>query len=286
MNKRSYRGYALAALLSAVAVTILRIFVSLFYTEAYTGVYVRDALLPTVLTVSSALLIAVFSVIGYFIQKKRPFTYKSSGTRIDVIASAFVGFMCFAVSAFLILDMMLKKSYTIALIVIAVSGILSGFYYVAGIFAGERRRGVFALLAIFPMLLNVSLLVELYFDSTILISCPNRYYNQLAYVAVMFFLLAEMRNAVGGNAKIYIPSAAVAGSLLAVSSIPNLAVYLLSGSLFPKLMPAQGATDRPIIYALELAFAIYAFMRLFTLCRADRGNAEYEEDPTEFIKNN
>ena len=101
-------------------------------------------------------------------------------------------------------------------------------------------------------------LINVYFDMSILITSPNRAFSQLALLAFSVFLLAETRMELKlENTLLYAPASAVSTILLAVSAIPNL--------LCPHIL-SIGDSDRPIIYAVELAASIYSASKLYAYC--------------------
>ena len=96
------------------------------------------------------------------------------------------------------------------------------------------------------------------FDMTALISSPSRIWVQIAYLAFMVFVLAEVRfNIEYESSLLYAPSAAVATIFLLSVSVSNL---VCSGKMM------IGITERPITYAIMLAAGLYSLSKLISFC--------------------
>ena len=109
-----------------------------------------------------------------------------------------------------------------------------------------------------PIVWAVTALIEFYFDMTALISSPSRIWVQIAYLAFMVFILAEVRFNIGHeSALLYAPSAALATIFLLSVSVSNL---ISSGKMM------IGVTERPITYAVMLAAGLYSLSKLISFC--------------------
>ncbi len=260
MCKKSDKFYPISIIAAALLFSMLRVIITLFYTEESFGVYSMSSVIPQALD-CLVIVAIIFSVIFPCILKKS-FLYRNIPK--DNLFSKFTGitfgFVFLIFSMITIFSGMTKTKLTTAEILLAVSGIFSSVYYLSKYLSKVQNSGAKALFSMTPIIFTVVALVEIYFDMDILITSPNRAYHQTALLAFSLFLLAETRLELGfKNTLPYAPAAAASTILLAVSSIPNLACYDILSA---------GHTDRPLIYAVELIGAVYCAARLINFCVA------------------
>ncbi len=270
MNNKSARIYTWASIASAVLFTVMRLINVILFTEPKSGVYVRGAIFPQIFEYAIYAFILALIVFAYIIKGKLARRNMPKNTRLTVFTTAVIGFMFLLSSLLLLLDMVSKSSFKAIDTALAASGILASIYYLSVIFARTSKASVSAILSMSPILWAVVALTYVYFDMSILITSPNRIFNQLALLAFSVFLLAETRLTLSmKNTLLFAPSAAISAILLSVSSIPN---------LFCMNILATGESDRPIIYAVELAAALYAASRLYQFCVHGETEAEEKEE--------
>lgn len=266
MNEKSYKGYAISAIAVAVLGVVTRIISTMLFTEKGTGVYVRGSILPNVLGYMLAAAILFLTV--FAILKKKDFSARciQEQGRVETFVSAVLGFMFLAVALLLMLSMMSQRYFGSFELIMTITGIFSSVYYLARIFSREMKAHTSAILSMVPIIWTMTTLIEVYFDMSILITSPARKFQQLALIAFAIFLLAEARMELGfENTLLYAPAAASSTILLAVTSIPNL--------VLPQVL-AVGRTDRPIVYALELAAALYSGVKLYAFCVSTDNNTD------------
>lgn len=266
MKQKTYKAYAISAIAVAAVGVVMRIITALLFTEEGTGVYVRGSILPNVLgymLASAILFFAVFAIV-----KKKDFAAIciQEHDKVGTFVSAVLGFMFLAVALLLLLSMMSQRVFGAFELIMTLTGIFSSVYYLARIFSREIKAQTSAVLSMIPIIWTMTALIEVYFDMSILITSPARKFQQLALIAFAIFLLAEVRIELKlENTLLYAPAAAASTILLAVTSIPSL--------IFPHTL-AVGRTDRPIVYALELAAALYSGAKLYAFCSSTHKNTD------------
>lgn len=260
MSKSSERIYAIAAFAAAAVFAAIRIIVTFFFTEKYTGVYLRGSISPQIFQCLLAVAIIFFIVFPCVKKMKKRFESRTlpANSKATVFTSAVLGFMFLASSLFLLFTMVSQMRFETADTILAITGIFSSACYLSRIFSRGCRDEATALLSMTPIAWTMTALINVYFDMSILITSPNRAFSQLALLAFSVFLLAETRMELKlENTLLYAPASAVSTILLAISAIPNL--------LCPHIL-SVGDSDRPIIYAVELAACIYSASKLYAYC--------------------
>lgn len=260
MSKSSERIYAIATIIAAAVFAVIRVVVTLLFTEKNTGVYVRDSIFPQIFQYVLAATVIILVILPCITKMKKQFQSRTlpRDTKATVFTSAVLGFMFLASSLLLLLTMVSQMRFETADTILAITGIFSSAYYLSRIFSRGCRAEATALLSMTPIVWAMTALINVYFDMSILITSPNRAFSQLALLAFSVFLLAETRMELKlENTLLYAPASAVSTILLAVSAIPNL--------LCPHIL-SIGDSDRPIIYAVELAASIYSASKLYAYC--------------------
>lgn len=274
MSKSSERIYAIAAFAAAAVFAAIRIIVTFLFTEKYTGVYLRGSIFPQIFQCLLAVAVIFFIVFPCVKKMKKCFESRTlpANSKVTVFTSAVLGFMFLASSLLLLFTMVSQMRFGIADTILAITGIFSSAYYLSRIFSRGCRAEGTALLSMVPIVWALTVLIDVYFDMSILITSPNRIFSQLALLAFSVFLLAETRMALHfDNTLLYAPASAVSTILLAVSAIPNL--------LCPHIL-SVGDSDRPIIYAVELAACIYSASKLYAYCAHGEQKESKPEEQT------
>ncbi|MBQ7822237.1 MAG: hypothetical protein IJ391_08155 [Clostridia bacterium] len=258
MNTKINRIYALASLGAAVLFSVMRIITAVFFTERDTGVYVRGSIFPHIWDYLLFAVVIILILIPCI--KRKSFSHRTmpTATKATVFTSAVLGFMFLAATLLILLIMVSQKRFDTVDTILAITGVFAAVYYLSGIFSRGCHAESNALLSMVPIIWTLTALIDVYFDMSMLISSPNRAFHQLALLAFSVFLLAETRMALFlKNTLLYAPAAAISSTLLSATAIPNL--------VCPHIL-SIGETDRPIIYAVELAAALYAASKLYCFC--------------------
>ena len=258
MKNRNAKVFCLFALITAAASVAARLFITACFTDPDMGVYTRGTSLPKIYEYLLAAMLLATVIWSYFSKKTFYFREYPVPTYFTAFTEAVLGFMMLACAAVLLfITVSFKKStpYEVLMIIFAV---LSGIYYISLLISRKSKQAALAFLSLTPIFWSMTALVEVYRDMSVLISSPNRIFNQLAYLSLMVFLLAESRVLLGyKSTRLYAPAAACAAVLLLTSSVPNL--------IFRSTLMI-GSSDRPIIYVLQFAAGLYAAAKLISFC--------------------
>ena len=127
-----------------------------------------------------------------------------------------------------------------------------------------------AFLSFFPIAWCATCLIRIYFDTTALNTSPNKIIGEIALLSAMLYFLTESRFLIGiVSHRFYLAIATVAPILLITSAIPN---------IFLSNMLSISNSDEFIRYAVDLAFAVFIWLRLASYVCDKR--APSEGDPT------
>ncbi|MBQ4137211.1 MAG: hypothetical protein IJD67_03785 [Clostridia bacterium] len=258
MANKILRLYTHLSIGIIAAGAVLRVVIALFFTEENLGVYVRGSVFPLIADLLLAISIIILTTLPCIYKKHFSRREINGETKLTVFATATLGFMFLAFSLLLLLSMVSVKHFDTTGILLTVTSIFAAVYYLAKIFARGCREESGAILSMIPIVWALVALIDVYFDMSVLITSPNRAIHQLALLAFSIFVLAETRMVLKlENTLLYAPAAAISALLLASASLSNL--------LCPHIM-MLGETDRPIIYAVELAAAFYSATKLYQFC--------------------
>ena len=258
MSNKILRFYAYLSTALIAVLTVFRVIVALFFTESKLGVYIRGSAIP--LFADMILAISILTLIAIPCISKKQFTPREvpGTTKLAVFSTATLGFMFLAFAVLSLLSMVSVNRFDTAEILLTVTSVFAAVYYLSKIFAQRCREESNAILSMVPIIWALVALIDVYFDMSVLITSPNRAIHQLALLAYSVFVLAETRMALKlENTLLYAPAAAISSILLASASLPNL--------LCPHIM-MLGESDRPIIYAVELAAAFYSVTKIYQFC--------------------
>ncbi len=258
MECKNARGFGIVSIVAALLSLIGRLLTVLFFTDSETGVYSKASLFPQIFGYFVAALCIGLAIWGAL--SKADFEHREApvSTPFTVFTTAALGFIMLAYAAVLLFSKVANGRFTTFEIILMISALLSGVYYLSAIFSRKSRQNMYAVLSLAIVIWCVTALIEFYFDMTVLISSPSRIWAQLAYLAFMVFALAEARFNVGYETSLlYAPSAAIATVFLLSVSIPNLICA-------DKMM--LGVTERPITYAVMLAAGLYSLSKLISFC--------------------
>ncbi len=254
-NAKIFGAVSIAIALVSIVGRLLTV---LFFTDDGTGVHSSGSPFPQIF--SYFLVAACIGLVVWAFLSKTDFAKREAPaeTPFTVFTTAVFGFAMFAYSVILLFTNISSKSFTVFEIILIISALLSGIYYLSAVLARKTNKNIFAILSMMPIVWAVTALIEFYFDMTALISSPSRIWVQIAYLAFMVFVLAEVRfNIEYESSLLYAPSAAVATIFLLSVSVSNL---VCSGKMM------IGITERPITYAIMLAAGLYSLSKLISFC--------------------
>ena len=266
MSNKILRFYAHFSTVLIAVLAALRVVVALFFTESELGVYIRGSAIPLIADIILAIsIIALVAISCIFKKHFTPREIKGT-TKLTVFSTATLGFMFLAFALLMLLSMVSIKHFDTAETLLTVSSVFSAVYYLSKIFSRGCREESNAILSMIPIIWALVALIDVYFDMSVLITSPNRAIHQLALLAFSVFVLAETRMELKlENTLLYAPASAISALLLASASLPNL--------LCPHIM-MLGESDRPIIYAVELAAAFYSVTKLYQFCLNGKEKAQ------------
>lgn len=258
MKDRNAIVFGIVSIAAALLSVVGRLLTVLLFTEEKTGVYSKTSIFPQIFSFFIAAVCIGLAVWGFLSKADFAKREAPASTVFTVFTTAVLGFIMLAFTAVLIFSKVANGRFTTFEIIIAVSALLSGIYYLSVIFSRKSNKNMFAILSMATVVWSIAALVEFYFDMTVLISSPSRVWVQLAYLSLMIFALAEARFNIGHESTLlYAPSAAISAIFLLSVSISNLVCV-------NKMM--IGATERPITYAVMLAAGLYSLSRLISFC--------------------
>ncbi len=258
MKDNNARAFGIVSMLAVLLSLIGRLLTVLLFTDEKTGVYSKASLFPQIFGFFVAAFCVGLAIWGFL--SKSDFANREAPpiTPFTVFTTAVLGLIMLAYAAILLFSKVANGRFSTFEIILMVSSLLAGIYYLSAIFSRRSSQNMFAILSMVTVVWCVVALIEFYFDMTVLISSPSRIWVQLAYLAFMIFALAEARFNVGYESTLlYAPAAAIATVLLISVSLPNLVCA-------DKMI--LGVTERPITYAVMLAAGLYSLSRLISFC--------------------
>ncbi|MBQ8509306.1 MAG: hypothetical protein IJ493_05290 [Clostridia bacterium] len=276
MNKKSslptkvFLGSLLLAVLSVAA----RIVLTLTSLDTAYGVYKHgdagSVIHHAALAIFCLLLVILSLTSGKALEERgRP------GSGDAVIFASCVSAFLLAASSFLSLYNIViahadVEIYDILMIAFSLPAIV---FFFGLIRSGKRRTPAMVFMSFFPTAWCAIYLIQVYFDSSALITSPNRIFNQLALLAAMAAFLMESRFLLGTVKKpVYLAIASVTPVLLLTSAVPNL---VLSDRLF------IGSSDNFLCYAVEAAFALFFYARLWSFAHSTQEPDDEPAAPSE-----
>ena len=258
MKESNAKIFGIVSIAAALVSLVGRLLPVLFFTDEKFGVYSKGSLFPQVFGYFVAVICIGLAIWGAFSKKDFSGRKAPASTPFTVFTTAVLGFIMLAFVAILIFSRVNNGPCSTFEIILIISALFSGIYYLSLIFSRKSNPNMFAIISMSPIVWGVTSLIELYFDMTVLISSPSRIWVQLAFLSFMVFTLAETRfNIYYESTPLYAPSAAIATIFLLSVSVSNLVCL-------DKMM--IGNTERPITYVIMLAAGLYSLSKLVSFC--------------------
>ncbi len=266
--------YSVAA---AVVSAAIRIFLSLTDLDPVYGVYAHGALLPKIYHILLAILVLLPLAAAFLLRKRTPAWPAPAVNDASTFTGCAAGFLMGAAALFELIPIIgygvRPGGWQLARLIVTIPAMLFFFAQMR-----KKNDGVESLpltfASLFPTIWFSILLIEVYFDISVLITSPNRIIRQMAILSIMLYLLNETRFLLGRSHPAYfLGTSSAAVILLLTSSVPNL---VLSSRL------SIGESDQFLTYALEAVLALYILSRHYSYLRATpeaiaAAEAAYEE---------
>lgn len=245
------------SVLSAILSVISRIYLTYTKLDSEFGVYQRGATIVTVYHIILVLVCIAILVVALAFTKnvsRDYFPSTSAGTTFTASVTAFLLLASLFISLYYIV---VQKSPVLAFdaVELLISFPTIIFFLRAGV-SKTKNSVLTAFLSFCPILWSTVCVIRVYFDSSILMTSPNRIMNQIAFIAAMLYFLTESRIHLGiSNNRFHVATAAVTPILLLTSAVPNL--------VCAKLL-SIGESDSFMKYAVQAAMALFIYCRLFS----------------------
>lgn len=197
---------SIAALLFAAVVIVLHTLLVRKYFEVDVALFETGTYLPKILYAAVAVYTVLCIFLGFFFQKTRrekPLK-RAHLTGISLYTGLLCGFAMIASAVIYVLDMVgsgnmilfdtASDIVTAALIICTVP---AAAYFIISAFGGGYRNKPAVVCGMFTVIWMALLLLKLYFEMDVSLNSPTRILRQLAVIAVMFYMLQELRYRIG-----------------------------------------------------------------------------------------
>ena len=269
-NSKMSAAYLIVSLCLTAVSVVLRALDLFFFFDSDLGYYTSGAILPIVANVllfAGVIFFIVFSFIFFRKEKVEYKTARSVPERAILIAAAVCSAVLTVSNA---VDIILKDRSSVVLFIVSA---FCTVYFITDFFNFKKETKV-ELGAIFLVRLTIMLATS-YFDQNVQMNSPDKLLFGIACVAAMFFIVSEMKVAVGSaRPAVHIIASSSAALLCSASAIPSIIAYP-AGRL-----PASG--DVYFEYFLLLGVAVLAVFRLISVMSAIKnGKASPKADSKE-----
>ncbi len=255
IGKKNTRVLLIISIAAVILSVVTRSVLTVTTLDARYGVYEHGNAIPTIYHI--LLLVICLLMAGYAL-----ISAKSTNKAFFPASNSFTVFASFACGFLLAADFLITfitvaanglspTRFDIIEICFSVPAII---YFIAIAVKPKSRSSVLALASLFPIAWCAVCLIRMYFDTTVLMTSPDRILGQIALLSAMIFFLSEARIRVSNfSHRLFTASASVAPVLLLTHAVPNL--------LFANRL-AIGESYSTIRCAVEIAFALFAYARL------------------------
>lgn len=270
-NARIFVIYAVVFAVIAVVGVGLRCFALAKSYDIDIGYYQTGALLPDVFHGLCITAVALAVVLALLLPKKAEYAPLPGGSTVTAVGSAFALSGCGAQTFYSLLLLSKKSEPSMgsvqtgqmgdALIIFSlIFGFLSVVYF-ALVMAGKAKNGDKHVIFGYGIILFVLMtLAKTYFDLQTTMNSPNKLLLQVTFMAIMVYMLYELRFSLGiSQPRGYMGAAFAAFYLTAVNSLPGIIMFF-AGSL--------NKTDYLVCDFMTLGFAIYIGTRIFDFSKA------------------
>ncbi len=265
-NARIFVIYAVAFAVIAVAGVALRCFALAEAYDADIGYYQTDAILPDVFHGVCIAAVALVVLFAFILPKAGEYAPLPGGSTVTAVGSAFALAGCGAQTFYSLLLLSEKSVPAIgsvqtgqmgdAVIIFSlVFGLLAVMYF-ALVMVGKAKNGDKHVIFGYGIILFVLMtLAKTYFDLKTTMNSPNKLLLQVTFMAIMVYMLYELRFSLGmAQPRGYMGAALAAFYLTAVNSLPGIIMFFAG---------ALNKTDYLVCDFMTLGFAIYIGARIF-----------------------
>lgn len=272
-KRMSYTPLSVLALIFALAAGAVEAVLMLRYFEPYITVstgeellcfFSTDTVLPTVLYAVAAAAVAVLFIFGFIAQRRAPEPDErpSPLTGLSVFTGLVCGFALAAATVFFALGLhrsgtllLFDKPVDVVTAALIICAIPAALYFIVVSFGGYKKPAV-AVLGSFAVMWVALLLLRLYFTMDISLRSPTRILGQTAPIAIMLYLVQELRYRVGAKrAALFRVTAAVALIAIVLDAVMT-AVLLLNWGISDTHLPLK---------TVELCIGVYIAVNMFYL---------------------
>lgn len=218
--------FAIITFIISVCTAIASVGVRIYLSEALldsNGVYERS-ILPIVYHIVLAVSIIALAAVLIIIGRKKSTTSLIPGSTVTVFLACAVGFLLCADIFISVYGAMnsTEKVPVIDILGIA-AAIPSAIFFFLLATQKEERSTPIAITSLFPPIWCAICVMQIYFDTTVLINSPNKILGEFSLILAMLFFLMESRNQIGiSKGGFYLAAAVTAPILLLSSAVPNL----------------------------------------------------------------
>lgn len=247
---------AAASLISAA----MRIAMTLLYLDTDYGVY-KSSPIPTITHIITFLLCLIPMLIGLIKAKEYQIPVAPKLTSATAFASCVTAFLIAATTLLSLYNIVAAgqpaDKFTVLKIIASIPAII---YFLALIKNELKPSPALAVTSYFPTIWLALVLLEAYFDQTILITSPAKVFHMLSMLGLMIYLLAESRFILGtSNGSLFFVAGAIAPILAITANLPSM---LMADKLL------IGESDNYLICAVELAMSLFVLTRTYAYARS------------------
>lgn len=246
---------------SALLTAIIRIVMTILYLDTEYGVYSNESIFPTLSHILTFLLCLAVGVIGFVKSKEYPRPVLKTPTSMTAFASCVSAFLIAATSLLSLYNIVVAgqeaDKFTIAKIIVSIPAVI---YFLSFLKAELNPSPILAVTSYFPTVWLATVLLEAYFDTSLLITSPAKIFHMLSMLGLMVYMLSESRFIIGmQNGKLFLISGSIAPILAVCANLPSM-------FLADKLL--IGNSDNYLICAAEVAMAVFVLSRTFAFARS------------------
>ena len=259
MNQTSATKAPRVLLIASIVASVLSICIRSIFTvtllDTNYGVYVQESMLPTVFHAALAVICAAMAAYAIICVKGGNADYFAKSGIFHTFASFVCGFLLAAdilIELFKIAtEAISPNKFDVLEIIFALPAVI---FFICIAIKPQKASAALTLTSFFPIAWCAVCLIRIYFDTTVLMTSPNKILGQIALLSAMIFFLTESRMLVSNfSHKFFLAAASVAPVLLLTSGVP--------GIIFADKL-AIGTSDSIIRCAVEVAFALFIYARL------------------------
>ncbi|MFA6948100.1 MAG: hypothetical protein WCQ72_03890 [Eubacteriales bacterium] len=271
------RFMCIAACAAAVAASAANIVVMLRYYESSVNLYVSGSVIPSALNIAIAAVAAVLLCSGLFVGRGRLSASLAPMSQFAVFASGLCGFLCAATAVMRVYEYVTgafsvktDDVSTIFACIAALLAIPACIYFISQAVSASVKRTPHIITGFFVIIWGALTLVSAYFDMTTPLNSPPRILNQIACIALMIYMLYELRYPLGAARPRHFLSFGCASIfILTVNGISTVALTFFG-------MFTVGY--QTVLAIFQIAMAIYILSRELSLVGAPEDTATAESD--------